>query len=113
MGRSRNDESSAKDVVGEDKAGLGGKRLIGCSPGGSGLRRDFTVSMAVKACGGMSRNWTEYCCTRGKARIVVVYGGSNEIFLLGRELRQRLQESNAARGSLRGEGRGGEGGREG
>lgn len=60
MGRSRNDESSAKDVVGEDEAGLGGNRLV---PGGAGLRRDFTDSMAVKACGGMSRNQMEHGCT--------------------------------------------------
>ena len=45
------EESSARDVAGEDEAGLGGNRLIG-GPGGAGLRRDDRESMAVKACGG-------------------------------------------------------------
>ena len=52
------DESSARDVAGEDEAGLGGNRLIG-GPGGAGLRRDDRESMAVKVCGGegeMSRS---------------------------------------------------------
>lgn len=54
LGRSRNDESSAKDVDGEDEAGLGGNWLTGGCPGGAGLRRDLTDSMAVKAGGEMS-----------------------------------------------------------
>lgn len=46
------DESSARDVVGEDEAGLGGNRLIGSGPGGAGFRRDDRESMAVrKPCG--------------------------------------------------------------
>lgn len=47
MGRSKNADSSAKEVVGDDEAGLGGNRWIDVGPEGAGLRREATESMAV------------------------------------------------------------------
>lgn len=60
MGSGRPD-SSGREVVGDDdEAGLGGNRLIG-GPGGAGLRREATDSMAVSGSGGrMSRMRMEY-----------------------------------------------------
>ena len=61
MGSSRRPDSSGREVVGDDdEAGLGGNRLIG-GPGGAGLRRDASDSIAVSSSGGkMSRIWMEY-----------------------------------------------------
>ncbi len=61
VGSSRIPDSSRKEVVGDDdEAGLGGNRVIG-SPGGAGLRRDASDSMAVSGSGDkMSRIWMEY-----------------------------------------------------
>lgn len=61
MGSSRRPDSSGREVVGDDdEAGLGGNRLIG-GPGGAGLRREASDSMAVRGGGDkMSRIWMEY-----------------------------------------------------
>lgn len=49
--RSRGAESSAQDLAGDDDAGLGGNLLLLGGPGGAGLRRDDSESMAVSSRG--------------------------------------------------------------
>lgn len=52
MSRSGNLKSSVpQESAGDDNAGLGGNLLSRGVPGGAGLRRDDSESMAVSSCG--------------------------------------------------------------
>jgi len=49
--RSGNAESSGLESTGDGRAGLGGNLFLTVGPGGAGLRRDDSESMAVSGCG--------------------------------------------------------------